>query len=302
MIQDVWAKYKLKKLKKELIGKVFNLKNFDEPMMIHDVKLKFECGILVPLVKLRYSNKYETVEVWYRYGEVKRDHVRNILKINKYGTYLGLYGTRDEFDTYIYNLWKHIHERCNTHVVYEHASVCEEWLSFANFYKWTKSPESNYSSKDNQQIDKDILQWGCKDKIYSPSTCVFIPTYLNKYLSGLSKRNGQMRDRITMIKLNKMSIFITAKQVNHKKYLFDYCRYYVFNALIKYYLDNNKIPQLIFDKLSIINRDINKISSIDKCEQELPKEVKDRMDLFINTELNNLKIRENEVCSETRVL
>ena len=76
----------------------------------------------------------------------------------------------------------------------------------------------------------------------------------------------------------------------------------MFNALIKYYLDNNKIPQLIFDKLSIINRDINKISSIDKCEQELPKEVKDRMDLFINTELNNLKIRENEVCSETRVL
>lgn len=302
-MDNLFIKNKLKRLKKELVGKVFNLKNFNEPLTILDVKLQSESNSLVTYVKFRYSNQYETVDIWYRYGEVIRDHVRNILKIGKWGTYLGQYGSRDEFDLYLYNVWKHIHERCNSHIVYEHTYISEEWMGYSHFFKWAKSKRSNYIPGDNQQIDKDILQWGSKNKVYSPNTCIFIPTYLNKYLSGLSKRTlDRTNGRYIVLRLNSTSLWITSKDVNNRNYLFNYCRYYIFDRLIRYYLNNKKITPLIFTRLCMINREINSIDDINMYRKELPINVKIKMDNFINEELNKLKIRENEVCSETRVL
>lgn len=291
-MSNKFVRNKLKRLKKELIGKVFILKNFDEPLTIIDVKIKME-STPTTYVKFRYSNIHETVEVWYRYSEVKRDHVRNILKIGKWGTYLGQYGHRDDFDLYVYNVWKHMHERCNSHKVYEHASICKEWLGYSNFFKWTRSKESNYIPGDDQQIDKDILQWGFENKVYSPSTCVFIPTYLNKYLSGLSKRTrDRSNDKGVPLRLNAASLYITAKDVKYKKNLYNYCRYYILDKLIKYYLDNKKISVMVSNRLNLINLDINKILTIGLNKKDLPNELKKKLDLFIDKELNNLKIRE----------
>lgn len=298
-----YVENKLKKLKSDLIGKTFKLRNFDEPLSILDVKIKVGLDRYTTYVKFMYSNDYETIEMWYRYGEVLRDRIRNYLKIGKWGTYLGKYGTRDEFDLYVYKIWKHIHERCNDHIVYDNTTICREWMGFSHFFEWVKSNESNYLADNNQQIDKDILQWGSKYKIYSPHTCVFIPTYLNKYLSGLSKRTlDRTNDSYVALRLNSTYLYITAKEVNKRRYLFNYCRYYVFDRLIKYYLDAGKITPLIFTRLSMINLEINNIVDINTCKKELPISVKIKMNNFINEELSKLKIRENEVCSETRVL
>ena len=49
---------------------------------------------------------------------------------------------------------------------------------------------------------------------------------------------------------------------------------------------------MIYNRLNLINLDINNILNIGLNKKDLPNEVKKKLDLFIDKELNNLKIRE----------
>lgn len=82
------------------------------------------------------------------------------------------------------------------HPCYKKVRLCEDWLVFSNFYKW-----ASLKYKDGFCLDKDIL-CGVGDKIYSPSTCCFIPRELNNCIVslkpniedenvGLSEHNGR---------------------------------------------------------------------------------------------------------------
>ena len=53
---------------------------------------------------------------------------------------------------------------------YEGVIVCQEWLSFKAFKTWY---EEHY--REGCHLDKDLLS----GKIYSPSTCVYIPAEIN---------------------------------------------------------------------------------------------------------------------------
>ena len=66
--------------------------------------------------------------------------------------------------------------------------MCEEWKNFQNFAKWV---EDNYYECNGEKmcIDKDILVKG--NKIYSPSTCIFVPKSINSlFISGKTTRGG----------------------------------------------------------------------------------------------------------------
>ena len=52
---------------------------------------------------------------------------------------------------------------------YEGVTVCKEWHSFQAFAEWFSLNHIN-----GMHIDKDIKQRDVKNKVYSPSTCVFI--------------------------------------------------------------------------------------------------------------------------------
>lgn len=62
------------------------------------------------------------------------------------------------------------------HPAYNECEICDEWMDFAVFNKWF---EAHYI--EGFQIDKDLLSHG--NKIYSPSTCVFLPQEINNTLS-----------------------------------------------------------------------------------------------------------------------
>ena len=71
---------------------------------------------------------------------------------------------------------------------YSKCSVCEEWLDYQNFAEWYQ--ENIYTVKGECVcIDKDLLIKG--NKIYSPTTCVFLPETLNKLLIGTSVSKGE---------------------------------------------------------------------------------------------------------------
>ena len=69
--------------------------------------------------------------------------------------------------------------------VYDGCSVCEEWFTFSNFYKWFKE---NYVS--DYSLDKDILKHG--NKVYSPETCCFVPPRINTLVLCENRKNSTL--------------------------------------------------------------------------------------------------------------
>lgn len=89
-----------------------------------------------------------------------------------------------------YRDWKHMLERCyspkyqNRQSTYKGCSVCEEWLRFSNFRAWVEAQDWK-----GKQLDKDLLVEG--NKIYSPETCVFISSMLNKFFIASDASRGK---------------------------------------------------------------------------------------------------------------
>ena len=81
------------------------------------------------------------------------------------------------------SIWKSMHNRCNNPNAEAYSrygavgvTICDEWNSFDSFFSWFKD---NYI--EGFALDKDFVVAG--NKVYSPNTCVFIPTMLNSLLA-----------------------------------------------------------------------------------------------------------------------
>ena len=89
-----------------------------------------------------------------------------------------------------YNKWRHMIERCYSlkyqekHPTYKGCKVCDEWLVFSSFKLWMKSQQWK-----GNELDKDILLEN--NKLYSPETCIFVSSSINKLLN----RNSAIRGR-----------------------------------------------------------------------------------------------------------
>lgn len=121
---------------------------------------------------------------------IKNGSVKDPYARTAYGGYYGEGPYIANRDMKIYKVWEGVLRRANvhkdpTHPTYDTASVCEEWLNLQTFAKWYQEYRSrlNPESYKELQIDKDIYQWKCPNKIYSPSTCCLIPQKLNSILS-----------------------------------------------------------------------------------------------------------------------
>lgn len=67
---------------------------------------------------------------------------------------------------------------------YEGVTVCEEWRSFMRFRAWMV--EQDWKGK---HLDKDILFEG--NKVYSPTTCVFVDGIVNTFLNDSAASRGE---------------------------------------------------------------------------------------------------------------
>lgn len=80
-----------------------------------------------------------------------------------------------------YKRWVDMLKRCynsydlTKNPTYMGCSVCYDWLTFSNFRKWMSSQDW-----EGKQLDKDILVRG--NKVYSPETCVFLPSEVNSFI------------------------------------------------------------------------------------------------------------------------
>lgn len=89
-----------------------------------------------------------------------------------------------------YSSWMAMIIRCNhpsalkKRPEYINVSICREWNSFMSFRKWWV-----LNSVDGYHLDKDLIIPNNKE--YSPSSCVFIPHWLNTFLCDQKSNRGE---------------------------------------------------------------------------------------------------------------
>jgi len=159
--------------------------------------------ILVEFNDDHKHQKYVTAR-WLRLGSIKNPFYPNIFGIGFMG--VGSYKVTDEGrTTKSYEVWHNMLMRCydpnihKKHPTYSECTVCKEWYNYQVFAEWYNNHK--YCRKD-YEIDKDLLIQG--NKIYSPETCLMIPSEINTLLidSGASRGkypigvNYHIRDKV----------------------------------------------------------------------------------------------------------
>ena len=67
---------------------------------------------------------------------------------------------------------------------YSGVTVCEDWHSFMSFRHWWLE-----NQVDGWELDKDILY---DDVVYSPETCIFVPSWLNSFTTDSGSSRGEL--------------------------------------------------------------------------------------------------------------
>ncbi len=67
---------------------------------------------------------------------------------------------------------------------YKGVVVCDEWYSLMSFRHWWLE-----NQVDGWELDKDILY---DDRVYSPETCIFVPSWLNSFTIDSGSSRGEL--------------------------------------------------------------------------------------------------------------
>lgn len=94
-----------------------------------------------------------------------------------------------------YNYWRHILKRCYSesslrrNASYRDCSISDDWIYFTNFKEWFDNPENGFML--GHEIDKDLLVHG--NRIYSETTCCFLPPEINRVLNRQKNKRGNYK-------------------------------------------------------------------------------------------------------------
>ena len=101
---------------------------------------------------------------------------------------------------YYYRVWQSMFDRCYSgkDKNYKNVKVCEEWYNYQDFAKWFHKTFPSHIKNVKFHLDKDLLQQGIENKIYSPQTCVWLPRRVNSFLQV---KNTNTKTGITGIQL-----------------------------------------------------------------------------------------------------
>ena len=167
-------------------------------------------------VEIQFLNTgYETVVqlVHIKNGDVKDRYLPSVCGVGIIGTkYPVSEGGRDTKD---YALWKRMLERCYSdsyqkkRPTYKGCKVSDNFKSYEYFYEWCHSQIG--FGVDGFELDKDLLIKG--NKVYSESTCVFIPSEINLLLVKREASRGEHPIGVYWSKTNKAFI----AQINKNK-------------------------------------------------------------------------------------
>ena len=157
--------------------------------------------------KIVHYNTYYDITILFDSGyiksatmkEVKRNAIKDKLSPSVYG--VGIVGIRYQTKingkhTTEYSVWKNMLRRCygekgrQKFQSYNDCTVSENFKKYSYFYEWSNK-QVGFNSVDDMgnpfHLDKDLLVKG--NKIYSETTCVFLPLEINVALAIRDSKN-----------------------------------------------------------------------------------------------------------------
>lgn len=159
-------------------GVVYKTKNNGDLVIVKYIKFD---NVLVRFVKTGFETR-----AWA--ADIRGGNVRDPMHPSVYGVgYMGcgIYTTKYKS----YAIWKEMLRRCYSPETqyrcptYWGCSVSPEWHNFQVYAKWY---EENHIV--GYQLDKDLLVVG--NKVYSESTCIFIPSRINSFILNCTSARG----------------------------------------------------------------------------------------------------------------
>ena len=124
-------------------------------------------------------------------GEVKDPYIPSVYSVGilgaKYPSKVNGVKTKE------YTLWQNMLERCYSDALkkrcptYEGCEVSNNFLRYEYFYEWCHIQVG--FGVEGFELDKDLLVKG--NKVYSESTCVFIPSEINLVLTKCTASRGE---------------------------------------------------------------------------------------------------------------
>jgi len=142
---------------------------------------------------------------------IRSGNIRNLYYKSVYGTgYFGEGKYKAKIKGVIqkeYDCWVRILDRCynensnHKNPSYRNITVCAEWHNYQIFAEWYN--KNKPCIEDIKfEVDKDLIQLKCKNKIYSPSTCIFLPKKINTFLCNNQVNNNSGCAGVSFFKNN----------------------------------------------------------------------------------------------------
>ena len=171
---------------KDCIGKVCKSKSSGDFKI---VKYNDNKNVEIQFLKTGYETSVQLVQV--RSGNVKDPYVPSVYGVGISGTKYQI--TIDGVKTKEYGLWKGMLMRCYSESfkkkqpTYEGCKCSENFKRYEYFYEWCNKQVG--FGVEGFELDKDLLIKG--NKVYSESTCVFLPQEINTLLTKSTSSRGE---------------------------------------------------------------------------------------------------------------
>ena len=171
---------------KDCVGKVCKSLNSGDFKI---VKYYDSYNVDIQFLETGYETTVELVQV--KRGNVKDRYLPSVFGVGVLGT---KYPSKiNGVLTKEYILWCSMLKRCYSDTfkkrrpTYKGCKVSNNFLRYEHFYEWCQSQVG--FGNEGWQLDKDLLIKG--NKVYSESTCVFIPSEINAILTKSTASRGE---------------------------------------------------------------------------------------------------------------
>ena len=199
---------------KDCVGKVCKSKSSGDFKIL---KYNDNRNVVIQFLKTGFETTVQLTTI--KSGEVKDRLSPSVYSIGTVGT---KYSSKiSGVQTKEYELWTGMLERCYSdgfkkkHPTYEYCKVSDNFLYYEYFYEWCHK-QIGFGNK-GWHLDKDLLVKG--NKIYSESTCVFIPKEINQLLVKRTASRGECLIGVSWCNTNKAFVAQVARSKEGSEHL-----------------------------------------------------------------------------------
>ena len=195
---------------KDCVGKVFKSLNSGDFKV---VKYNDSKNVEIQFLKTGYGAVVQLAQV--KTGNIKDPYLPSVHGVGIAGATYPI--TVNGVHTKEYTLWNNMLKRCYSDAIkkrcptYEGCEVIDKFKSYEYFYEWCNKQIG--FGVDGFELDKDLLVKG--NKVYSESTCVFLPAEINLLLNKRTTSRGKHLIGVNWNK--KASAFVARVRKNKRK-------------------------------------------------------------------------------------